>query len=172
MTPERTRKTSLENIEALAIVGQLQPGAIYFDSYNSKWYGALSNTEFQDMATGGTPVAETEYTGVGVGYEVGLAPDDGAEISAIFPYSITFFEDAPGSSYYADSGPSSEVVVTFKKNGISFGTLTVAIGATTSGTWDITETEFVSGDRLSFVFPATQDLTWTGVTITIKGLKV
>jgi hypothetical protein len=56
MIAKRIRKTDIENLEALALSGQLTPGAFYFDPYNAKWYGATSNTEMFELTFGSTTV--------------------------------------------------------------------------------------------------------------------
>lgn len=60
MVPERTRKTNYENLEALANIGQLQPGALYFDAYNGKWYGATSNTELFEFSIGSVAIINVD----------------------------------------------------------------------------------------------------------------
>jgi hypothetical protein len=60
MTPERTRKTNYENLEALAAIGQLQPGSLYFDAYNGKWYGATSNTDLFEFAIGSVTIIRVD----------------------------------------------------------------------------------------------------------------
>ena len=50
MTPKRRKKSDTANLLALATAGQLDPGAVYFDSDLKKWYGAKSNTELFELS--------------------------------------------------------------------------------------------------------------------------
>lgn len=108
---------------------------------------------------------------LGLTFEVLDKPPADAEYSILIPISLTIPANLAGSLYFASTGPTSEAVVSVKKNGTEFATMTVAIGATSAVTLSGTETSFVAGDRLSFAFPTTQDSTWAGVSITAKGVK-
>jgi len=117
-----------------------------------------------------TELAGATTVGVSIGYQSGDKPAAAAEISCILPSGVTFPANLTGSAYFANTGPTAEAVVSIRKNGTQFATMTVAAGGTTSATWAGTETAFAAGDRLSFVFPA-QDATWAGVSIMVKGVR-
>lgn len=165
MVPERTRKCRTDNLLALADIGQLTPGAVYFDSDLLSFYGATSNTELTSLA--GAPV--TEYGGIGISFEETAKPAANGAYSLILPYSMTIPADCSGSSFYNKTNPSAQVVVSIKQNGTEFATLTVSSGG--SPTWSASETVLAAGDRVSFVFPS-QDSTWAGVVITLRGMRV
>ena len=105
--------------------------------------------------------------GVGFSFEETEKPKNGGVYSLILPHAMTVPEDCAGSGFYNKTNPAAQQVVSIRKNGTEFATLTVS----TSGvpTWDGSETSFAAGDRISFVFPASQDSTWAGVAITVKG---
>lgn len=104
--------------------------------------------------------------GVGICFEATAKPVANGEYSFLLPYAMTIAANCSGSSFYNKTNPSAEVVVSIKQNGTEFATLTVSSGG--SPIWAATETELVSGDRISFVFPA-QNSTLAGVVITLRG---
>lgn len=108
---------------------------------------------------------------IGVAYESAQLPGDGAIINV--PRSAKAFTipaSLNGAYYDAATGPTAEVVVSLRKNGTEFATMTVAIGATSAVTLSGTETSFSAGDKLSVVFP-TQDATWAGVSLSINAIR-
>jgi len=107
--------------------------------------------------------------GVGIGFEETAKPVADGVYSLILPYNMTIAADCSGSSFYNKTNPSAEVQVSIKQNGTEFATLTVSSGG--SPTWSASETELASGDRISFVFPSSQNSTWAGVVITLRGAR-
>lgn len=111
-----------------------------------------------------------DAVGVGVSYQSGDKPAAGAIINILVPHGVTFPSGLTGSAYYGATAPTAEAVVSIKKNGTEFGTLTVSTG--NSGTFAATSAStFAAGDRLSLAFPASQDATWAGAAITLKGVR-
>ena len=165
MTPKRRKKTDTANLLALANAGQLDPGAVYFDFELKKWYGAQSDTELIQM----TSDAVVLYGAVGLSFEETAKPAANGAYSFLLPYAMTIPANCTGSEFYNKTNPSAEVVVSIKQNGTEFATLTVSTGGTP--TWAATETELASGDRITFTFPSSQDSTWSGIVITLKGVR-
>jgi hypothetical protein len=60
-------------------------------------------------------------------------------------------------------------VISIKKNGIQFATCTVSTSGV--GVFSSNETLLSAGDRVTFVFPVTQDNTWAGIVLTITGAR-
>lgn len=85
------------------------------------------------------------------------------------PY--TFPEDMLGSLADALAAPSDgDVILSLKKNGVEFGTATIANGDTTA-TFVSDETSFVVGDVFSVVGPALADSTMTDLALTFLGRR-
>lgn len=109
--------------------------------------------------------------GVGVSFESTEMPANDAIINLLMPCNITFPLNLVGSAYYAFSGPSAQKIITFSKNGASFGSLTVAQDVESGGVWTGITTSFLLGERLSIIFPS-QDTTWSGIALTLKGVRI
>lgn len=109
--------------------------------------------------------------GVGLGYQKEDKPSAATEMSTFFPVNVTVPADLAGAVYFANTGPTAEAVISVRKNGVEFATMTVAIGDTSTVTLSGTETAFTTTDRISFVFPTTQDDSWAGISILIKGIR-
>jgi hypothetical protein len=60
-------------------------------------------------------------------------------------------------------------VISIKKNGTQFATCTVSTSGV--GVFASSETMLSAGDRITFVFPETQDNTWAGIVLTITGAR-
>jgi hypothetical protein len=150
--------------------------AVYFHVLDAS-SGATENVPFvvAPDANAGTKrwmiLGLAQGCGFGLSYQSGDKPAAGASVYVNLTYGVTFFTDLVGSYYFAPVGPASEVVVTLKKNGGAFATMTVAQGATAGAVFEGSETSFVAGDILEFAFPATQDANWAGVSITLKGVR-
>jgi hypothetical protein len=64
---------------------------------------------------------------------------------------------------------TAEKVISLRKNGVEFATVTFAIGAT-SGTFALaTQTDFAPGDVLDFVAASVVDTTLSDLGIALKG---
>lgn len=153
------------------------------DGYVPQWDGVNSKTlkngvllgtaATADLGTGSGNAAygnhgHTLDGGVGITFEATVKPAANGEYSLIMPYAMTVPANCSGSGFYNKMSPSAQVVVSIKKNGTEFATLTVATNGTP--TWASSSTVLSAGDRVSFVFPA-QDSTWAGVVITVKGQR-
>ncbi len=62
-------------------------------------------------------------------------------------------------------------VFSVRKNGVQFGTITVAPGGTV-GTLSGTQTDFANGDILSIIAPSSQDLTLQNIGITMIATRL
>ena len=113
--------------------------------------------------------------GVGISYQSIDMPGEAAVINVLLPYSLEFPVDFNSgevvSYYYAATGPNAQQTLSFKRNGVEFGTLVVDASETSGGEWHCSGEVFDRGDRLSIAFPGTQDTTWAGVAITLTGTR-
>ncbi len=75
---------------------------------------------------------------------------------------------AAGSHAHADVAATAEINIAICKNGTSIGTVRFAAAGTTASFVGISETLFLVGDRLSFVFPATTDATLADLGIALS----
>jgi hypothetical protein len=119
-----------------------------------------------------TDLDTLKETAIGVSYPTNQQPASDEIYNIVFPFAVTFPADLTGSVYHAQTAPDAEVTVDFKKNGSSFGSMTVSASGTTASFSAASSTSFSAGDRLSFCFPSSQDLSWAGMTIILKGTKV
>jgi hypothetical protein len=175
------------NYWALLSEGGLQGPATNADNIVPRFDGADSNTlqtslvSIDDDGTVNIPSGQTYdidgvphthggtgYGGVGLSFEATAKPTTSGIYHMILPYDMTIPADFDGSGFYNATNPSAQVVITIQKNGSNIGTCTVSTGGV--ATWDCSETAFVSGDIVTFVFPA-QDSTWAGVVITLRGVR-
>jgi hypothetical protein len=108
--------------------------------------------------------------GVGIGFEAAAKPAASGVYSCLVPYAVSLPANLTGSAFYNAANPSAEVVVSLKKNGTEFGTLTVTSGGSPTFA-AASPTSLAAGDRLTFAFPASQDSTWAGVLITLAGTR-
>lgn len=113
--------------------------------------------------------------GIGISYQSIDMPGEAAVINVLLPYSLEFPVDFSSgevvSYYYSATGPTSQQTVSFKRNGVEFGTLIVDASETSGGEWHTSGETFDRGDRLSITFPGSQDSTWAGVAITLTGTR-
>ena len=163
--------------------GDVSGPATNTDNYVPQWDGADSKTlkaGFAITTAGKALIDDTDAVsqratlgldaaGISLSYQSGDKPAAGVSVRVILPYALTLPANLTGSGYFAETGPAAEAVVSIKKNGSEFATLTVAIGATSTGTWAGSQTAFAAGDRVTFTFPASQDAAWSGVSIMLKG---
>ena len=110
----------------------------------------------------------TTISGVGLGFEETVKPGDGAVYKCIIPYAITFAANCAGSYFFNHVNPSGTVVISIRKNDSQFAICSVNTSGV--GTFSSSQTVCSAGDKISFVFP-TQDSTWAGIAITIKGTR-
>lgn len=115
-------------------------------------------------------ITALQVASVVISYPAGAFPEAGEMYNIPVSVPLKLPDSLEGAKYYADSAPDAEVVVSFKRNGSEFGTMTVAAGES-SATFTGTETTFSAGDRLSVEFPDPQDISWKGPCITLKGTK-
>lgn len=165
--------------------GDVVAPATNTDAYVPQWNGADSKEladgfpitdAGKDILADSTISDQRNTLGVDIvggmiSYPKDVIPEAEEELSVFFPYDVTVPTNLAGFVYYASTGPDAEAVVSIQKNGVQFGTMTIAIGSTSAVTLAGTETVLTSSDRLSFVFPTTQDSTWAGVTIMFKGVR-
>lgn len=84
----------------------------------------------------------------------------------IAPIAATY--NPSGSYATAGVAPTSSFVVTIKKNGAAWGTITYSAGSTT-GTVAISSPTVVAGDIIDYYGPATPDATFTHFKHTLRG---
>jgi len=77
-----------------------------------------------------------------------------------------------GSVLKAGSGATAETILSCEKNGVQFGTITVAASATSGTFTAAAETSFAVGDVLIIEGPATADVSLADVAITLKGVRL
>ncbi|MCP5364122.1 MAG: hypothetical protein H6905_02620 [Hyphomicrobiales bacterium] len=80
--------------------------------------------------------------------------------------------DMTGSVLTAGSAATAETIVSCEKDGVQFGTITVAASATSGTFTAATETSFAVGDVLTIEGPATADASLADIAITLKGTRV
>ena len=88
--------------------------------------------------------------------------------------SINFADDFSGSQAKSGvaAGDSAGAVFSIQKNGVEFGQMTFASGATTATfATDSANESFAAGDVLTVVAPSTQDSALAGVSFLLKGTK-
>lgn len=164
--------------------GDVAGPATNTDDYVPQWNGADSKTlkdGFPISAAGKALIDDADAAaqratlgvdkvGVGLAYQSEDKPAAGAEISILVTFAMTLPSGLTDSLYYAPTAPAAEAVVSIKKDGTEIGTLTVSTG--NSPTFAAaSSTSLVAGDRVTFGFPATQDASWAGVSITLAGVR-
>lgn len=113
---------------------------------------------------------EDPTIGISCAYQAEDKPPAGAVIN-IMMINKVFIASYHTSLYYAETPSTGTVSIVFKKNNVQFGSVTISSGAEPTVTWDIDDTLIEIGDKVSIVFPETQDATWAGVSITLRGNK-
>ena len=97
---------------------------------------------------------------VTIGAAVSGRPSGGQVILIPVTRALTLAVDAAGSQASAAVAATAQTDITIGRNGSSIGTVRFAAAGTTASFVGVAETDFVPGDRLSFVFPASADATW------------
>jgi hypothetical protein len=95
-----------------------------------------------------------------------------ALIKHVFTRSITFPTGMTGSRLHAGTAAAASNVFSLRKNGVQFGTITVAASGTTGTFAAASGASFVAGDLIEVVAPATADTTLANVSIALYGTKV
>ena len=85
--------------------------------------------------------------------------------------ALTLAVDATGSQASAAVAATAQTDITIGRNGSSIGTVRFAAAGTTASFVGVAETDFVPGDRLSFVFPATADVTLADIGIALRFME-
>lgn len=80
--------------------------------------------------------------------------------------------DLTGSQGYALTAATAQTDFDIRRNGASIGTMRFAISGTVATFIFATETEFVAGDRLRVVAPASPDATLSNIAFTFAGIRV
>jgi hypothetical protein len=110
-----------------------------------------------------------------VTYDIGVffpGQTAGNQLLFLLPFErqVTFAANMVPSVSACGTNPTGSVLVTLKKNGVSFGTLTVATSGV--GTFSTTATTFNAGDVLTMYGPSSADSTWANIGITLSGTTV
>jgi hypothetical protein len=101
-------------------------------------------------------------------------PDDGWMFFRHEPvYPIRFVVDltGTGSKLYGGLAATAETIITLKKNGSAFGTLTVPAAGTDAVIAVGTQTDFLTTDLLTLTYQATKDVTFGDIGGNIVGIK-
>lgn len=89
----------------------------------------------------------------------------------VFDRPVNFTVNLSGSIANAGTAPTGAVVFTVAKNGASIGTLNFAAN-TNNGIFTVAGTpNFIVGDVISIVAPATQDATLANLSVTLNGFR-
>ncbi len=88
-----------------------------------------------------------------------------------FPRAVAFEAGLTTSRGKSRVAATAESVFSFQKNGVEFGTMTFAIGATTATFAAASLTTFAAGDVLTVVAPNPRDDTLSGVHGTLAGTR-
>jgi hypothetical protein len=111
-----------------------------------------------------------DVVGFSIGYESGSKPAAGGIVTTRFPVGTTFAAGLTGWTYDGPA-PTAQAVVSFKKGGVEFGTLTVGTDNTATFAAAAQISFTASVDVFAAVFPNPQDATWHGVSIMGKGVR-
>lgn len=90
------------------------------------------------------------------------------DVAVSFPADFTSVNEV--SRAYAGVPATAPAVYSIRKNGVEFGTLSFAAGATT-GVFSGTATDFAAGDRLTIVAPDPRDASLAQIAITLAGAR-
>jgi hypothetical protein len=107
-------------------------------------------------------------TSITLAFEATEKPKASGIYNFIMPFDLTVDSDCTGSVFYNATNPSTTVTVSITKNGTEFATLTVTSAGV--ATWGGTAATIDAGERIGIVF-GTQDSTWAGVVITLRGVR-
>lgn len=88
----------------------------------------------------------------------------------VFTRTVEFPGDLAGSRAKVVTAATAEAVFSLKRNGVEFGTVTVA-GAGTTGTFAGAATIFAAGDELTIAAPNPADATLAFIIMTLAGEK-
>lgn len=88
-------------------------------------------------------------------------------IRHLAPLAIDFPTSLTQSLASAETAATAETILSIKKNGSEFGTITFAASGTTGVFASASGSSFTAGDVLTIVGPATADSTLAGVTISL-----
>ena len=87
----------------------------------------------------------------------------------VFTKAVTFPAGLTGSQAKALTAATASTVLSVRKNGTQFGTITFAAAGTTGTFAAASSTAFAAGDILSVVGPATADTTLSGLGLALVG---
>jgi hypothetical protein len=122
----------------------------------------------------GTPGAPGQ-NGIGDAYDAvfwdpGRAQAGEIVFKAVFGRAVTFPAGLTNSRAAADVAATGAAAVwSIRRNGVQFGTMTFAIGATTATFAAATATGFVAGDILTLVAPSPRNATLSGISGVLAG---
>ena len=110
-----------------------------------------------------------------VTYDIGVffpGQTAGNQLLLLIPVErqVTFAANMVPSVSACGTNPTGSVLVTLNKNGVSFGTLTIATSGV--GTFSTTATTFSAGDVLTMYGPSSADSTWANIGITLSGTTI
>lgn len=114
----------------------------------------------------GPPGPESPH-GIVISMEATQKPNAGAVYDIILPYTLSIPAGLSGSKATCRTNPTAEATATVALNGTGIGAFTV--GTDGADTWSGDGADCVAGDVITVSFPSTQDATWAGVSLMIKG---
>lgn len=150
-----------------------EAGDYYYDAAGGQWTNELvmlaAGGDFKQVGKKGS-VPRLNATSA-VPYDIGIQilgkPDaSGVVARFIAPRAFKILAALAGSIGKASVNPTAQVVLSVRKNGTEFGTVTFAAGSGTPTFAAAADTSFAIGDIFTVVAPATQDGTFADAQIT------
>lgn len=119
------------------------------------------------VSTGGGAGGAAPYDVAGA--IVGKPMSNGNVLVYMVPRAFTFPAGLAGSVGHAMTTATSGVILSVRKNGVEFGTITFDIGASAGVFASAAGATFAAGDMLSVVTPSTIDATFADAYFTLAG---
>jgi hypothetical protein len=135
--------------------------------------GALTGHEYQGVrvAAGGAVLEYVDRPWEGSVFVDGLPEAGEVLIRHAVAGPIRVAAGLTGWRFSGAANATGSAVFSVRKNGVEFGTITVAAGTATGAMAAATATDFAGGDVLSVEAPGTQDATLASFSITAYGVR-
>lgn len=119
-------------------------------------------------------VAESDaFAPYDVGGSYAGQPASGAVILRYpFPRAVRFSSGLPNSKGVAGTTSVAAVSFSIRKNGVQFGTMDFAVGATTATFTAASNTDFAAGDVLTVAAPSPADSALADIGFALTGLRI
>jgi hypothetical protein len=143
-------------------------GSVINPAANSSFYITQTTQAAIDASVAAAQAAQE--TGFGLGIAIPGAALTSSEwlFGHKFDIAVNFALNLSGSQATAGVGATGSPVLSIKKNGVQFATLTYS---GTTGTFSGSATSFAIGDLLEVVAPASPDATLARLSITLFGVR-